>query len=192
MEPYISYTLRMAVGRYRLDPLGLHGLDHWARVWDNGMAIAGSNRAVNIKVVKLFALLHDCCRENELEDPKHAERGANFASALISGAGWQGDRLTGWEKSTLLDACRLHMTLQDLFAINATKQPTIAACLDADRLDLPRVGVRTDGRRLLTPNLSDSLVRRANRLAAMRYKPPHYAAWLDSALVARRVGECTP
>ena len=47
-------------------PLGnstLHGEDHWMRVLFNGRTLAKETGA-NLNVVELFAIIHDCRRDN--------------------------------------------------------------------------------------------------------------------------------
>ena len=90
---------------------------------------------VNIKVVRLFAYLHDHKRINDGWDLEHGQRAAenldNIRRTLLAG-------LTDDEFGMLRRACMEHTTTQ------RTGIPTIDACFDADRLDLPRVGYRPD------------------------------------------------
>lgn len=52
-----------------------HGLEHWSRVMVNGLRLASGTGAD----VDTFALLHDCCRHDEYEDPLHGPRAASYA-----------------------------------------------------------------------------------------------------------------
>ena len=48
-------------------PLGnstIHGEDHWMRVLYNGRMLA-KETAANLNVVELFAIFHDCQRDND-------------------------------------------------------------------------------------------------------------------------------
>jgi len=46
------------IGMYQLDPRGIHGLSHWARVREFGLKIAETTGADPV-VVELFAVFHD-------------------------------------------------------------------------------------------------------------------------------------
>lgn len=121
---------------FALDPMGVHGLPHWSRVMRNGLLIAREDKDVDIEVVTLFALIHDSMRDNEFDDPMHGIRAARFALELYEHGKmpWlREDKLT-----YLRGACADHE--KGL----VTHVPTIQACWDADRLDLPRVGIMPD------------------------------------------------
>lgn len=130
---------------FRLDWDGIHGAPHWARVMHHGLYIARHTGA-DPKVVRLFALLHDSQREDEGMDPDHGPRAAEFVMSL-HGKGLLGldDTRADW----LAQACEGHSHGRLKAAT------TIAACWDADRLDLGRVGIRPDPRRLITPVAAD-------------------------------------
>lgn len=118
---------------------GFHGKDHWLRVLHNAREIAVGTGA-NLRVLELFAVLHDSRRENENHDPEHGHRAAAHAVALRGKC----FDLADDEMALLIEACRFHsdgMTEAD---------STIQACWDADRLDLGRVGVRPSPRFLCT------------------------------------------
>lgn len=118
---------------------GIHGKAHWVRVRNNGLRLAEQTGA-NPDVVVLFAFLHDSKRMNDGHDPQHGARAAQFAASL---------------RGSLLDlpdpvfellhfACEHHtdgLTEADV---------TIQTCWDADRLDLGRIGMTPDPRRLCT------------------------------------------
>ncbi len=127
------------VGAYALGRGGLHGEDHWLRVLRNGREVAAETGA-NLRVVELFALLHDSKRENEDYDPKHGHRAAEHARSLRGEWFDADDR----EMDLLLEACRYHADGR------VHGDPTVGTCWDADRLDLPRVGILPDPRRLCT------------------------------------------
>lgn len=53
-------------GRFRLDWKGIHGASHWSRVRQSGLLPAERiGPAVNVRVVELFAFLHDSCRHDD-------------------------------------------------------------------------------------------------------------------------------
>lgn len=118
---------------------GFHGKDHWLRVLRNGRELAAQTGA-NLRVVELFALIHDSQREHEGDDPDHGHRAADYARSL-QGVWFD---LSSDELELLDYACRYNsdgFTEADL---------TVQVCWDADRLDLGRVGVRSDPRYLCT------------------------------------------
>ena len=125
--------------RFQLDWLGIHGLPHWARVRVNGLAIAAVNGG-RTDVVELFAFLHDSCRVSDGGDPGHGSRAVDFARSLRGRIFDIDDR--GFE--LLAHACETH---SDGYRDG---DPTVQACWDADRLDLWRVWIDTDPRRLAT------------------------------------------
>jgi uncharacterized protein len=131
--------LRVILDGYQLPVDGDHGVIHWARVLENGLRIAEDNGA-DVEVVTLFALFHDCRRESECWDKGHGHRGADFAATLRGNLiHLEADRF-----ELLYEACRLHTDGL------VQGDPTLLACWDADRLDLGRVGVTPDPKRLGT------------------------------------------
>ena len=116
-----------------------HGVSHWDRVYENGQKLLTPE--VNPLVVALFAYLHDSCRKNDGEDLYHGQRAAEWIETLRDS--YLKD-LTDEEFSLLKEACRLHTVK------HKTGNPTIDACFDADRLDLWRVGITPDPKRLAT------------------------------------------
>lgn len=125
--------------RFRLAWGGHHGISHWTRVESVGLALAAETGA-NARVVSLFALFHDACRIDEYDDPRHGARGAGLAGRLH---GVLFDA-TDAEMALLVDACTGHSDG------HLEADVTVQTCWDADRLDLPRVGVRPLPRFLCT------------------------------------------
>jgi uncharacterized protein len=109
-----------------------HGERHWRTVGANGLWLAESLDGADRHVIFLFALLHDSMRENEYRDPQHGPRAAAFAGEL-QGSGLLG--LSAEQFELLRHACAEHADGL------VSSDPTVGACWDADRLDLPRVGV---------------------------------------------------
>jgi len=66
---------------YALPLNGAHGVAHWARVLENGLRLTEETGA-NVEVVSLFAILHDSRRINDVADPEHGPRAAEFAVEL--------------------------------------------------------------------------------------------------------------
>lgn len=123
----IRNVKRLARERYALDSEGIHGPSHWERVCENGLYIARHSEA-DSTIVQLFSCLHDCCRENEQDDPGHGERAAVFAETLRDQL-----PLSDEDFEQLHYACTWHTDGR------TSGNPTIGACWDADRLDLGRV-----------------------------------------------------
>lgn len=135
----VRQSLHHLVDTHYLGHEGFHRREHWLRVLQNGREIATATDA-NLKVVELFAVIHDSKRENEGYDPDHGALAAAYAKAL------QGEwfDVTASELNLLCEACRYHsegFTAADL---------TVQACWDADRLDLGPVGIKPDPRLLCT------------------------------------------
>lgn len=130
---------QLAKSRYALSLKGIHGLAHWQRVQENGLKLAKHNGA-NKDIVRLFSVLHDCCRLDDGFDPDHGARAAEFTESLRNTAIFADDS----EFEKLLTAIRDHTTV-----IN-TRDLDIATCRDADRLDIGRVGMRPQRRYLNT------------------------------------------
>ena len=136
----------MAIAALPLDPLlaavrarssgigsHVHGELHWRTVGANGLWLAGVVDGVDPEVVLLFALLHDTMRENDFTDPDHGRRAASFAGDLHA-EGLLG--IATPQLDLLQHACAEHADG------TVSTDLTVGACWDADRLDLPRVGIR--------------------------------------------------
>lgn len=137
-EINIQKIIDYVSSNWHLGPI--HGIGHWRRVERNGLLIATDK--VNINIVRLFAYLHDHKRIEDGYDLEHGLRAAenldNLRESLLS-------ELTENEFSMLKTACKEHSIT------NSTGIPTIDACFDADRLDLPRVGYKPDPSRMASP-----------------------------------------
>ena len=131
--------LREILGQFKLDLDGIHGVSHWMRVHANGVRLAASTGA-DVDVITWFALLHDCCRFSNWSDPDHGPRAAMFARAHR-----QEIDLGQPQFDLLLGAVTCHTV-----GCSSTADVTIRTCLDADRLDIGRVGVAPLARLLFT------------------------------------------
>ena len=117
-----------ALSLFSCDRHSPHGPDHWRRVETVGVELCAATGA-DETVVRLFAILHDVCRENDNEDPEHGPRAAELVGSLV------GDLIP-------LDADRLALLEQAIRHHtdgHISDDPTIGTCWDADRLDLGRV-----------------------------------------------------
>ena len=131
MSVALPELIQVILRDYALPVFGHHGVAHWARVLENGLALTPRTGA-NEEVVRLFAVLHDSRRVNEAVDHLHGRRGADFAASL-RGAWFD---LPDADFELLYQACALHtdgLTTADV---------TVQTCWDADRLDLARVFIK--------------------------------------------------
>jgi uncharacterized protein len=130
MDVDTSGLLREAESRFVLGGGSVHGPAHWKAVLANGMTLAGELNA-DRDLVAVFALLHDCRREDEWRDPRHGARAADVAREL-NGRFYEfvPDRLaTLTEALHWHDAGRVHTNID------------ISSCWAADRIELRRVGI---------------------------------------------------
>jgi uncharacterized protein len=156
----LAPLVRHVLSQYELPLDGYHGVSHWARVLENGHKLAAATGA-NLRVVSLFAVLHDSQRQNEGHDPQHGPRAAH-SLRLLRGSWFE---LADDEFALLYRACHDHthaLTHADI---------TVQTCFDADRLDLGRVGV--------TPHVS--------RLCTDMAKRPEVLKWADGRGCSRFV-----
>lgn len=123
---------------------GIHGHEHWRRVGENAIDLA-HEEGVSCHVALLFAILHDCRRENDGHDPGHGPRAAELAESL----GHEALGITPDELRTLTYAMHHHDRGQ------VTDDPLVGVCWDSDRLDLIRVGTRPDPALLSTKSARD-------------------------------------
>ena len=135
-----SQLWQRVIAQFRLGTKTSHGPRHWLTVLRNGLYHCQHHPA-EIEVVRLFALFHDSCRHNEYGDPQHGPRGAELAIAFRKAGHFE---LDDSRMDLLTTACRIH----NGGAVQS--DPTLAVCLDADRLDLGRVGITPDPERLST------------------------------------------
>ncbi len=148
----LPLVLHKVLEDYTLPLNGFHGVAHWARVLENGLHLAEESGAL-IEVVQLFAVLHDCRRRNEHQDPDHGPRAASLAQKL------QGDLFSLPDDHFRL----LHRACAGHTHERTHPDVTIQTCWDADRLDLGRVG--------MTPN--------PFYLSTDRAKRPETIRWAD-------------
>lgn len=118
-----------------------HGFIHMRNVEAFGKLLSQSTEGVDNDVVHWFAYLHDIERKSDGEDPDHGKRAAEFINIIRQT--YLSD-LTNEQIVKLKKACTSHTTTIK------TGDPTIDVCFDADRLDLPRVGIKTDPDKMAT------------------------------------------
>jgi len=145
-----------------------HGPGHWQRVAQNGIELANYTEGADVEVVTFFALFHDTMRQNEWSDPEHGKRGFELAQALgvealLTPA--QRHKFGPLGVEALLTPAQRHkfglaVVRHDFGEVES--DPTIGCCWDADRLDLPRVGIVPD-ERLMSTEAGKSAARRLER-----------------------------
>ncbi len=151
------WILQKISAQYKLDPAGMHGLNHWGRVYENGITL-GLKEGGDLQVISLFSVFHDACRVNQAVDPGHGSRGAVLAQEILEPR----QILSPMQFKLLLNACHFHTD-------GKTKANlTVQICWDSDRLDLYRAGIYPKSKHLCTPTAKDdSIIRWAvNRSGA--------------------------
>ena len=129
-EAWIAGIREYVMSIFKCGSQSIHGPSHWQRVETFGLNIAQSSGA-DLMVVRLFALLHDSCRQDDGADLEHGPRAAEMLDRIVP-AIFTLDR----DRFELLNqAIRLHTSGL------TTENPTIGTCWDADRLDIVRVGL---------------------------------------------------
>lgn len=171
----MNYGLVRAQGSFTRYSESLHGPQHWWTVFCNARSLAhaaGVPRALNPSISRgspmeflcWFAMLHDCGRTNDDNDPHHGERGCAYACELFDSGVIQLPKSTAAE---LFRAIRHHSDGQ------LSDHPLTAICWDADRLELPRVGIRPDPRYMST---AEGIARARTAARAARPLPLNWSA----------------
>ena len=141
LPEHLRPILEIAKAQFSLGKDSYHGPAHWLRVLRNVTYIADNLPEADRTVCELFALLHDCQRMNESTDPQHGQRAAEFVKTLYS------------KDQIDISDSQLRLLVAAIFGHakgQISTEPTIGACWDADRLELPRVGIVVDDRLLST------------------------------------------
>lgn len=121
-------------------PSDIHGLLHWQNVERNATLLAEKTGA-DSQALKLFAYIHDMCRENDGGDPEHGLRASQLVKKYV------GSLLSGIEEREIYRigfACEHHTDML------RSGDLLIDTCFDADRLDLTRVGITPDPDKMAT------------------------------------------
>lgn len=154
--------LQKIIVQYPLKLWGTHGISHWARVLENGRRLSEMTGA-NLIIVELFAVFHDANRRREGFDRGHGlMRGAKLAGELRGNYFELDDN----NFNLLCTACEGHTdgsTVGDI---------SVMTCWDADRLDLPRVGISVKPSRLCTDAArGESVIAWADERSRLRSLP---------------------
>ncbi len=168
-SPVNPGLLALILEDYSLDPLGYHGVCHWARVLENGLRLAPLTGA-DPHVVALFAVFHDSRRMNEHRDDGHGTRGGALAQRFADDGLID---ISSDQLKCLVQACELHTGGRPPADI------TQLTCWDSDRLDLPRVGVRINPKYLCTDAARDSdTIRLCHQRSVSQYQPEWFPEWM--------------
>lgn len=116
-----------------------HGVEHWDRVAKFGQILYEGS--ADMDVILAFAYLHDSERQNNAVDDEHGIRASAFIDTIRD---TELRDLSDEQIRKLKRACELH-TIE-----HRTDDITIDTCFDADRMDLLRVGIIPDPKRMAT------------------------------------------
>ena len=117
----------------------IHGVGHWDRVAQFGKMLY--QEGADMDVIMCFAYLHDSERINNSVDDEHGSRASAFIDTIRN---TELRELSDEQIRKLKRACELH-TIE-----HRTGDITIDTCFDADRMDLLRVGIMPDPKRMAT------------------------------------------
>jgi len=131
---------RHCYNHYKLDHDGDHGWNHWMRVLNAGLILA-EHEGANQNIVKLFAILHDVERNDEYRDKEHGLRAAFHADTLRGKMFDISSRDMGILKEAMIYHSDGYTDHDDI---------TVKVCWDADRLDLGRVGITPNPKKMCT------------------------------------------
>lgn len=123
-----------------------HGPKHWQTVLKHAVYLSGKHKGADALVCQLFAITHDAARTQDDDDPQHGRRAALWLDSIrvyfLTG-------LTEEQFALLREAVADHADGK------THTNPTIGACWDSDRLDLPRVGIMPTAELLSTQAARD-------------------------------------
>jgi uncharacterized protein len=157
----LTVLLEHILASYQLPLSGTHDILHWGRVFESGRRLSPATGAVG-QVVDFFSILHDSQRRSEGGDRDYGPRAAAYARTLRSEID-----LCDRDFELLIEACDCHTR-----GTTSGADITVQTCLDADRLDIPRVGLRINTRLLHTPAAKNpSILWWASMRAARRVVP---------------------
>jgi uncharacterized protein len=132
MEENIQHIIELAKKEFIMEDHSIHGFEHWEEVEKNAIMLA-NQPGVDLTVVRLFAYIHDCRRQDDHIDPEHGQRSAQFVLELKQSG--ELDFLNEEQVNTLWFACKNHndgVVSDDV---------TIGTCFDSDRIELIRCGM---------------------------------------------------
>jgi uncharacterized protein len=152
-EAWLAGIREYAMSIFKCGVHSIHGPSHWQRVDAFGQNIAESSGA-DLIVVRLFALLHDSCRQDDGADLDHGPRAAEMLDRIVPTV----FAIDLGRFGLLKEAIRLHTSGL------TTNDPTIGTCWDADRLDIGRVGMTPNEKYMSTEAGKDMIASGATQL----------------------------
>jgi uncharacterized protein len=144
-SPITKHLIAEIRDQFRITWDGHHGAPHWARVRHHGLYL-GRQLGADLRVLELFAFLHDSQRQNEYTDHGHGSRASAYAATLRERGVFTLDDAAF---ELLTTACNGHSDGHMVGDI------TVQVYWDSDRLDLGRVNIKPDARRLCTQQARD-------------------------------------
>jgi uncharacterized protein len=138
-EAWLAGIREYVMSIFKCGTHSIHGPSHWQRVDTFGLNIAKTSGA-DLTVVRLFALLHDSCRQDDGADLDHGPRAAEMLDRIVPTV----FAIDPGRFDLLKETIRLHTFGQ------TTNDPTIGTCWDADRLDIGRVGMTPNAQYMST------------------------------------------
>lgn len=129
-QRHIEQLRTFSAARWPKELGTIHGVNHWDRVAKFGRILF--QEGADLDVIMAFAYLHDSERKNNGEDFAHGPRASKLIDTIRQ---TQLSFLNDDQIAKLKQACELH-TIE-----LRTGDMTIDICFDADRMDLPRVGI---------------------------------------------------
>jgi len=121
-----------AISQMGVEPFGLHGVIHWNGVYQNCLMLDPEPTMIEDWFYWCFSMLHDCCRYSEYGDARHPEKAAKLVEPD-----------TDFNK-------QLNYTIRYHSAGVISEDLHTGTCWDADRLELPRVGITPDPKLMST------------------------------------------
>ena len=139
-----SNFAKWATDNYRQDLKGIHGISHWARVFNNGRIMnnmLSEDQRVDEDLLFIFAFFHDTERTNEGYDTDHGTLASNLLESI------NGSDVVQLDEDSLNELCGA-MELHSDGVITGTLLQKL--CYDSDRLDLWRADITIDPKYLCT------------------------------------------
>lgn len=157
--------------QFHLKKSEIHGVNHWSRVYYYGRELSLLHN-IDLEIISYFSIIHDCKRLLEHDEADHGINAAIFFDSIS-------DTLNIKEKNKefIKTACDIHNNgaISDI--------PEIAVCLDADRLDLFRVGIHPFNAYLYFEESKNEL----NKLYIKKFVEGHYYETLLSKDILKKI-----
>ena len=136
--------LKIVQKEFELDLYGIHGINHWERVFLNTKKLSKYYN-VESEVFELFSILHDSQRLDEYTDLEHGKRARKFVEVLIKKGIIY---LHKDDQKRLLYACENHTKSNKQHELYSDL--IVRICLDSDKMDIDRVGIIPNEKHFLT------------------------------------------